>query len=204
MKYKSGEASFIRECFASHNPSVIAEKITADKNGALNTEISFSASHETDSIRVQDNSLILCGRLSDNDLAYYARLCVTTDGEMVKGDGKLTIKDASYLVFALSAGTNYKNEYPNYRGELPEGKVNSAIEEFLKNGYDEVKKEAIAEYKSLFDRFSFEVTSFTSTEYTDKLLSSYRENPDFKGLAVLGRAFVPIRQIPAYFKLCRK
>lgn len=180
VKYKSGEVSFIRECFASHNPSVIAEKITADKNGVLNTEISFSASHETDSIRVQDNSLILCGRLSDNDLAYYARLCVTTDGEMVKGDGKLVIKDASYLVFALSAGTNYKNEYPNYRGELPEGKVNSAIEEFLKNGYDEVKKAAIAEYKSLFDRFSFEVTSFTSHEYTDKLLSSYRENPDSK------------------------
>jgi len=63
------------------------KKPPADKNGALNTEISFSASHETDSIRVQDNSLILCGRLSDNDLAYYARLCVTTDGEMVKGDG---------------------------------------------------------------------------------------------------------------------
>lgn len=102
---------------------------------------------------MQDNSLILCGRLSDNDLAYYARLCVTTDGEMVKGDGKLIIKDASYLVFALSAGTNYKNEYPNYRGEMPEGKVNTAIEDFLKKGYDEVKKEAIAEYKSLFDRF---------------------------------------------------
>lgn len=129
---------------------------------------------------MQDNSLILCGRLSDNDLAYYARLCVTTDGEMVKGDGKLVIKDASYIVFALSAGTNYKNEYPNYRGEMPEGKVNSAIEEFLKNGYDEVKKAAVAEYKSLFDRFSFEVTSFTSPEYTDKLLSSYRENPDSK------------------------
>ena len=63
---------------------------------------------------------------------------------------------------------------------MPEGKVNSAIEEFLKKGYDEVKKEAIAEYKSLFDRFSFEVTSFTSTEYTDKLLSSYRENTDSK------------------------
>lgn len=47
---------------------------------------------------MQDNSLILCGRLSDNDLAYYARLCVTTDGETVKGDGKLVIKDASYLV----------------------------------------------------------------------------------------------------------
>lgn len=106
----------------------------------MNTEISFSASHETDSIRVQDNSLILCGRLSDNDLAYYARLCVTTDGEMVKGDGKLVIKDASYLVFALSAGTNYKNEYPNYRGELPEGKVNSAIEEFLKKAMTRLKK----------------------------------------------------------------
>lgn len=63
---------------------------------------------------------------------------------------------------------------------MPEGKVNSAIEEFLKNGYDEVKKAAVAEYKSLFDRFSFEVTSFTSPEYTDKLLSSYRENPDSK------------------------
>ena len=109
----------------------------------------------------------------------------TTDGEIVKGDGKLGIKDASYLVFALSAGTNYKNEYPNYRGELPEGKVNSAIEGFLKKGYDEVKKEAIAEYKSLFDRFSFEVTSFTSTEYTDKLLSSYRENPDSKDVRYL-------------------
>lgn len=180
VKYKSGGVLFARECFASQNPSVIAEKITADKKGALNTEISFLASHETDSIRVQDNSLILCGRLSDNDLAYYARLCVTTDGEMVKGDGKLVIKDASYLVFALAAGTNYKNEYPNYRGELPEGKVNSAIDEFLKKGYDEVKKDAIAEYKSLFDRFSFEITSFTSTEYTDKLLSSYRENPASK------------------------
>lgn len=31
VKYKSGGVSFIRECFASHNPSVIAEKITADK-----------------------------------------------------------------------------------------------------------------------------------------------------------------------------
>lgn len=97
MKYKSGGASFIRECFASHNPSVIAEKITADKNGALNTEISFSASHETDSIRVQDNSLILCGRLSDNDLAYYARLCVTTDGETVKGTVSSSLKTLRIL-----------------------------------------------------------------------------------------------------------
>lgn len=97
VKYKSGGASFIRECFASHNPSVIAEKITADKNGALNTEISFLPSHETDSIRVQDNSLILCGRLSDNDLAYYARLCVTTDGEMVKGTVSSSLKTLHIL-----------------------------------------------------------------------------------------------------------
>lgn len=152
---------------------------------------------------MQDNSLILCGRLSDNDLAYYARLCVTTDGEMVKGDGKLVIKDASYLVFALSAGTNYKNEYPNYRGELPEGKVNSAIEEFLKKGYDEVKKEAIAEYKSLFDRFYLRLQA---SQAPNTRINSFfiPRKPRFKGRAVLGRAFVPIRQIPAYFKLCRK
>ena len=65
--------------------------------------------------------MVLTGALSDgkggDGLQYMSRLkAVAKNGTISSKDGKLTISNADEVMLYLSASTDYKLEYPTYKG----------------------------------------------------------------------------------------
>lgn len=177
VSYKSNGVKFTREYIAVFEPSVLCAKFTSDKSKELNFSISFNIAHKCN-VSAVDNEITVSGKLEDNGLKFYAKLKAFTDGKL-ESDGKtLKITDATTCQFALSAGTDYKNEYPHYRGNSPEPFVDKCLADFESKGCDSVKLNAITYYKSLFDRLEFNLTENTPNITTDKLLSDYQKNPN--------------------------
>lgn len=177
VSYKANNINYTREYFASFEPNVLCAAFSSDKNKALNFTISFNLTHECE-ISANGDEITITGELADNGLKYYAKLKAFTDGKIEAVGKTLKITDASHCKFAFSAGTDYKNEYPHYRGELPEPSVQKALDDFEASGYNAVKLNTITYYKSLFDRFSISLSDTVPEITTDKLLNDYKSNPE--------------------------
>ena len=89
----------------------------------------------------------------------------------------LVVEDAEALTVYVSADTDYKNEYPEYRtGETAEElhqKVEDTVEAAAAKSYDEVKQTHIEDYSSLFARVDLDLGQTVSEKPTDELLAAY-------------------------------
>lgn len=175
VSYKSDGVKYTREYIASFEPNALCADFSADKSGALNFAITFNIAHAC-SITASGNEIIVSGVIADNGLEYYAKLKAFTDGDISVRGNSLEVTGATNCSFALSAGTNYKNEYPHYRGQSPEPSVQKSISDFETLGYNGVKSNAITYYKSLFDRFDLSFGGIAPEITTDKLLNDYKKD----------------------------
>lgn len=177
VKYSKGESEFTREYFASYPYNVLAIKLTANDNEKLNMDISFPSAQKGESV-AEGKTIRTYGKIEDNDLQYYSRMDIVTGGKVqVSSKGVLTVSDANQAVLIISAGTDYANVYPTYRtnesAEELAGRVNLKVENAVARGYDKLKEEHIADYKSLYDKMSLNLGGAEPDMTTDQLLKQY-------------------------------
>ena len=135
-----------------------------------------------------NDTLKLCGALTDNQMKYASYLTVKADNGSVTGSGdKLTVKDASAVTVYLSAATDYKNAFYNedktedyyYRtGETDEAlakRVKETVDKAVEKGYKEVKATHLEDYQELFNRVSLNIGQTVSEKTTDDLLKTYKD-----------------------------
>jgi len=180
VSFKAGETTYTREVFASYPDQVIIMKLKADKKGKLNFNTQLSSQLKYDTKAVGNNTSILSGRAPAHaDPVYYNDnpepivykndagmrfqiICKVenTDGAVSADENGLHIKDATEAILFVSAATSYNgfDKCPFKEGK-DEVKIAS---EFLDNvyikGYDAIKDDHINDYRSLFDRVSFNLT----------------------------------------------
>lgn len=177
VSYTADGVRYTREHFASFAPRVLVTRVTADTEKALNFSISLAIAQAGCQIAASENSLRAQGALEDNGLQYLAKLNTFTDGKVQDKENMLYIKDASYCEIVLTAGTDYKNEYPSYRGELPVRKVNKALCDYAALGFERVKEKSITYYRSLFDRLALDLDGKAAEITTDALVRRFQNNP---------------------------
>lgn len=176
VSYTADGTAYRREHFASFAPAALLTKITADRKKALNFTVRLDIAHEPCTLTVQGDTITAGGALSDNGLKYCARLKIATDGRLRAEAEGFRIKDASDCVLILSAGTDYKNEYPHYRGPSPEAAVEQAVEDCAALGWDAVKQKALTYYRSFFDRLDLDLGGKEPDLTTDRLVRAFRED----------------------------
>lgn len=172
--------NILREHFASYPSRCIVGKITTSGNRTLNIKMKVTLAQDGAEYNVGDKAICFSGKIADNELLYYGKLAVKTDGEVIYEDKSIAVSGASYVEYYLSTDTDYANIYPSYRGADPQIAVDERIKEILSSNYEELKSNHIEDYKRLFNKMQFNITGGNTTpvEYTDEMLKNYRGKSD--------------------------
>jgi alpha-L-fucosidase 2 len=181
VSYTQNGVNFKREIFTSSPDQVMVAKFTANKKG----KISFSCSMdrpERFTTFSEGNELVMSGALSDgkggDGLQYMARLkAVCKNGTLTCNDGKLTITNADEVILYLSASTDYKLEYPTYKGRDYKTITKTNLEKSSKKTYEQLLKEHISDYQKYYSRVNIELSKAEKDSIpTDERLAAFKDS----------------------------
>lgn len=162
VSYSQGGIDYRTEYFASYPKRVVVAKYNNTSVDGVGYEVLLQTPHKDVSIRrVGNDKLELTGRLAVNKLGFQAALTVQTDGKFVltpkSVPAAIRVEDAHYIEVHLSAGTEYENSYPTYRGGDPKDLNKRVLAGTNGISYDSLKAEHIRDYRSIFDRISLDL-----------------------------------------------
>ncbi|WP_416306009.1 glycosyl hydrolase family 95 catalytic domain-containing protein [Neptunicella sp. SCSIO 80796] len=188
VSYMLDGVNYQRDYFVSYPDQVIVIKLSSDQPG----KISFSADLRTADNRSQQKSIkdariTLKGALNDNQLKYETQMqLVQQNGTLdLSDDNQLQVSQADSVWLVVSAGTNYANRYPHYRGDDPHQTVSERVNNAVTTGYQQLLKRHLEDYQSLFERVTLNLDQQPSPLPTDTLLAQYRSD---KNTAATDRA----------------
>ena len=187
VSFTHNGTDYSREFFISHDDNVLVGRLEAEGVAKLNLDVRFPSKQGGTTTVQGNNTLVLCGQVSDNQLKYASYLTVVPEGGSVTGSGnKLTVTGADAITVYVSAATDYENTFWNddhtdnyyYRtGETDAelaarvlADVNAAVE----RGYEAVKASHLADYQEMFSRVELDLGQTVSERTTDQLLAAYK------------------------------
>lgn len=173
--------NYKREYFTSFGSDVDIIKITADKKGMINCEISINRSEyatvSTDGLILKMEGELESGT-AEPGMKYLAKVrAETKDGKITTSDKAIKVEGASELIIYVSAGTNFMN--PSYIQDI-ENELDAAVTQ----NYNKEKKKHIRNYQNYFNRLNIDLgIGENSLLSTEKRLSNYYNAPE-KDLAL--------------------
>lgn len=187
VKYKAGNVNHKRTYFASHPDKVLVFKLDNDAEEGQDYSIELTTPHKKVTYTTNGKELILDGELENNGMAFGARLHLETDGSQIKfTDNKIEIADANVVTLKLVAGTDYRTNYPVYKGKDYKAENLSTMENVKDIPFGALKQGHLKDYHGLFKRVDL---SLDATEIaplpTDERLRAYengKEDPSLEAL----------------------
>jgi alpha-L-fucosidase 2 len=177
LDYTSDGVRYSRQYFASYPDRVIVIRLSADQPGKITFKVTLAAPNNRSArLSVHDGRIVEAGALADNELKYEAQLQVVISGGMRtdSADGTISVAGADSAVLTLSAGTDYAQHYPDYRGAAPHATVSQRLDKAVNKGFDGLLRDHEADYRRLFDRVRLDLKQEMHDEPTDALLAGYR------------------------------
>ena len=163
--FRSGGVGYRREYFISCPANVMGIRFSADKPGMQQLRIEYRPNPQMTGRCEPDgcNGWLFYGRLDNNGMAFALRLQVEAPGGRVDvGNGAIDIRGADAVEILLTADTDYRpNPDPDfedpqtYVGEDPRRTTARWLKLASRKGYDALKAEHVADYRSLFSRVDF-------------------------------------------------
>jgi len=180
VQYTQNGVNFKREIFTSYPDQVMVARFTSDKPGQVSFTCSMTRPERFKTYK-ENNQLVMSGSLPDGKggegLQYMARLmAVNKNGSISYSDSSVNVENADEVILLLSASTDYKLSYPNYKGRdykklTSENLIMAAGKPFEKL-LDAHKKE----YQQYFNRVSLDITpEELSMIATDKRVKAFKQ-----------------------------
>ncbi len=171
ISYKQGDVNFKREIFISHPDQSMVMRISADKKQQLSFTCRMNRP-ERYSTYTENEQLIMAGALSDgkggDGLQYMTRLkAVPMNGSVTYSDSTLTVKDADEVLLFLTASTDYKLEYPIYKGRDFSSITEASLNKAINKSYNQLYETHVKEYTDYFQRANLQLTNTPDTIPTD-------------------------------------
>jgi len=163
VSYVQDGIKFKREIFISNPDRALAMRITADKKNAVSFEASLTRP-EKFTTQPSKNHLLMTGVLNNGKggegLRYVARLKAIATGSQVEyKDSTVSVKGADEVILILTATTNYKLEYPVFRGDDPMKTSLQQLEKATALPYATLFSRHQKDYKTLFDRVNLQLST---------------------------------------------
>lgn len=185
VTYAQGGVNYTREYLASYPAGVIAVKLSADKPG----KISFTAAVNTPDNRslithVNQGRITAAGKLNSNGLQFEAQVQLLNQGGVLEiiDNKKIRVANADSVVILLATGTDYKQQYPHYRGVNPHAQLQQRIDAAAAKKFTQLQAEHRTDYRALFNRVNLTIGQAALAQPTPALLAQYK-----KGNAILDR-----------------
>ena len=191
VSYDIGGVHYTREYFNSYPDNVLAMRLNASEAGKLTFDASITPASSTSStgrtVTAEGDVITLRGQIRDNQLQYEAQLKVLNEGGTLKAneDGTISIDGADSVTLILACGTDYKNEWPKYRGEDPHEAISARIDNAADKGFDALYQTHLEDYQELFSRVDLDLGEELPNIPTDELIQNYRDGEHNKSLEVL-------------------
>lgn len=194
LEYDKGGTHYTRENFVSYPDNVLVTRLTADGDEKLNLDVSVKPDNEKGGgsnnpqeqsykrdwgTTVKDGLISIDGQLKDNQMQFSSHTKVLTEGGKTEDNkDKVTVKDAKTVTIITSIGTDYKNDYPEYRtGESKEEvskRVKAYVDKASTKSYDTLKEAHVKDYSSIFERVKLDLGQVPSEKTTNELLNAYK------------------------------
>lgn len=190
VSYTQDGVRYRREIFVSRPDQVMVVRMTADRRGALSFTCRMTRP-ERFTTSCEDGQLVMSGALNDghggSNLRYMARLkAVTRGGETSCSDDALRVSGADEVILLLAASTDYRLDYPLYKGRDYVNITRRAIEQVGHKSYTSLLKAHLKEYEPYFDRVSLRLGGDESQDIpTDERLERVKQGADDEHLCEL-------------------
>ncbi len=183
ITYLQDGITFKREIFASFPDRAIVIRLTADKKSSISLTAQMDR-RERFSLSSSSDHLIMSGTMKDGKggegMKYAARLkAITKGGTQNISDAGISIKNADEVVMILTASTDYKLDYPAYKGSDPLNTSLSQLQKASVQSYDQLLKKHVSDYRALFSKVSLNISGISAdTIPTDRRLANQKNADD--------------------------
>jgi alpha-L-fucosidase 2 len=174
VTYTTSAATFTREYFASYPGNIIAGRLSANQPGKISFTLRYTSPRSDVTTTTSGGRLTVRGVLAGNGLKFEAQTQVTTDGGTITSNGgQVTVTGANSATFVTSAGTDYAQSFPTYRGTDPHARMTQAVDTAAARAYTDLRTTHVADHRSLFDRVQLDLGGVMPDKPTDQLRSAY-------------------------------
>jgi alpha-L-fucosidase 2 len=159
--YTTNQASFTREVFSSAPDKALVIKITADKPGFVSFTAHLSRPGNKAVVKADNNQIIMNEHVGDGTgVKMEARLKIINEGGKTSSGGDtIRIEKANSVMIFLTAATDYS-------GKNPAVITAGQLEKVSKRLYEDIRKDHINDYQSLFRRVSLDLGSGDGNYFT--------------------------------------
>lgn len=183
--YTSGDVTFTREYICDYPDNIMAIRFTADKPGSISTTISTDLLRDA-AISTTDDCLTFDGKVAyhmfgPGGVSFIGKIKLENEGGTLSHDGNtVSVKNADALTLLVDIRTDYTT--PDYKAE-----AQNNIAKASALGFDQLKKNHIADHSALFNRMSLDIKGDGSMAHlpTDTrlhLIKGGAIDPDFDAL----------------------
>lgn len=156
VSYTQAGVNYKREVFASYPDKVLVIRLCASRPGAINFRASLSRP-EAFATKAAPDHLIMSGVLTDGKggtgMRYTTRMqAIGNSGSVRYTDSGISVSKATEVTLVLTAATDYKLEYPVYRGNNPDETTLAILQKAKALGYTQLAGRHKIDYQRLFNR----------------------------------------------------
>ena len=204
VQYTSGGVTYKREFFTSYPDAIMAIRLTASANGkidfTLRPTIPYLCAYrekegdnrgKSGTVVASGDLITLSGVMEYYHLQFEGQFKVIPSGGTMtaNNNGAITVKGANEAVILIAVGTNYIVGDSRAMSESdrlaklvgnphPHDKVTKFITDAAAKSYNELLERHQKDYKSLYNRTSFDIGGAMPAIPTNALIDNYRNNPD--------------------------
>lgn len=187
VSYEMGDTKFKRTYFASYPQRVLVFQFKNNNPKGVDYILKQTSPHKNSTTTFEDGQLIVKGHLENNNMGFESRMLIRAEGSNISySNDELHIKSTKEITIYLTAATDYKNEYPTYKGRDYVALNKQTIANVTSKTFDEIISEHTQDYKKLYNRVNFTLQDTTTTkEPTDIRTQMYAQGKDDLSLEAL-------------------
>ena len=191
VSYLQDGIHFKREYFVSSFANCLVVRLTADKKGAISLSATLNRP-EYFSTQSVNGELVMSGVLQNgkggNGMEYMTRLkALLKGGSQTLSENKLAIKNADEVILYLTASTDYKNNYPIFKGNGYKKITRDNLDRISLKTYASVRGEHIKNHQFYFNRVSLQLSAENNidTVPTDERIKNIKQSKNDNYLSQL-------------------
>lgn len=187
VQYKSGAVNHSRLFFASYPLRTMVYHFENSEPKGTTYTIWLEIPHVNIQSFMDDQVYVYRGKLANNGMKFGIRLGIRAPGATIQyEDGKIIVKNAQSLTLLHTAATNYKNDFPDYRGRAYKALNKRVQQRWQGMNWEDMLNQHIEDYQSLFKRVTLDLGGHGKTEIpTDERLIAYSKGTTDHGLEAL-------------------
>ncbi len=175
VSYQQGDNKFERSYFGNYPKGMMVYQFLTKK--PVSYTIDYQSPHPKDSEVFENNRYQFEGHVNDNHQQFSTAFEIETDGVVKYENGKVLVQNATKMVIVHTAATEYKMEYPIYKGNDYRKIVKERFDAIKGWDYSSLRNEALKDYQNLFNRVSLSLAG----PYQNDLATNFRQKNYYNG-----------------------